>query len=177
MIKMISTGRSKIETGNITGMTPATKVIGIASKAAPVSTSTNMSDKHWTFGDKSVLFILFSLNETPILLPDARPEVFMSKISLGMSPSWYLHACVQIYRGVKLLLHMISPHGSTIAVCHVITRDVLYLYTWFSLWHRGRSRFRPRSFILTVTPATWPIRTFGTRAPYVWGFKRLMNAY
>ena len=126
---MISTGRSKIETGNITGMTPATKVIGIASKAAPVSTSTNMSDKHWTFGDKSVLFILFSLNEAPILLPDARPEVFMSKISLGMFEVGTCTHASKFYRGVKLLLHIISPHDSTIVVCHVITRDVLYLYT------------------------------------------------
>ena len=129
MIKMISTGRSKIETGNITGMTPATKVIGIASKAAPVSTSTNMSDKHWTFGDKSVLFILFSLNEAPILLPVARPEVFMAKISLGMFEVGTCTHASKFYRGVKLLLHIISPHDSTIVVCHVITRDVLYLYT------------------------------------------------
>ena len=126
---MISTGSSKIETGNITGMTPATKVIGIASKAAPVSTSTNMSDKHWTFGDKSVLFILFSLNEAPILLPDARPEVFMAKISLGMFEVGTCTHASKFYRGVKLLLHIISPHDSTIVVCHVITRDVLYLYT------------------------------------------------
>ena len=126
---MISTGRSKIETGNITGMTPATKVIGIASKAAPVSTSTNMSDKHWTFGDKSVLFILFSLNEAPILLPDARPEVFMSKISLGMFEVGTCTHASKFYRGVKLLLHILSPHDSTIVVCHAVTRDVLYLCT------------------------------------------------
>ena len=43
---MISTGSSKIETGNITGMAPAAKIIGIARKAAPVSASTNMSDMH-----------------------------------------------------------------------------------------------------------------------------------
>ena len=174
---MISTGSSKIETGNITGMTPAAKIIGIARKAAPVSASTNMSVMHWIFGDKFLFLTLFSLDGAPILLPVARPEVFMAKISLGMFEVGTCTHASKFYRGVKLLLHIISPHDSTIVVCHVITRDVLYLYTWFSLWHRGRSSFRLRSIILSVTPAIWLIRTFGTRALYVWGFKRRMNEY